>query len=89
MVHEQLKALSTPGSKKRRRSVVTPVLDMDDPLFLPASPLAIENVVKKKPKKSASLVTTPAVKKASKGRNMPATTAGGTVPPATKKATSK
>ena len=70
-VHEQLKALS--GSKKKRKSVVLPIPDMDDPLFLPAS-LAAAPPAKKKSKKKSSKVesaTAPVVKKANKLRSNP------------------
>ena len=77
-VHEQLKALST---KKKRKSAVTPIIDMDDPLFLPSAldgttPPSV--VGKKKTKKKSSTVesaTTPVVKKANKLRSTPANVA--------------
>lgn len=87
MVHEQLKALSSNPSKKRRKSIVTPVLDMDDPLFLP-SPLAVNAIIKKKPKKSSKPPAPSGVpKKTVKVRNTTAALTPTAAPP-TKKAVS-
>ena len=85
-----MKAMNNP-SKKRRKSAMAPipVLDMDDPLFLP-SPLTINSSssggggsTKKAKKKSEKRVLGQTAKKSSK-----LSTAQPAVPPVTKKSVS-
>lgn len=82
-VHEQLKALSSNPSKKRRKSL-GPMLDLTDPLFLPTSlaPPPVPDTkkkAKKKAMKAAEAASTP-VKKPGKVR-----TAGAAAPAPAKK----